>query len=89
LVWIFARSALHIGASGLLYGIALFLMTIGLFRKDARSILVSVLIVFFYSGILWGVLPIYPGVSFESHLTGALVGVGCASAFSKSRYLYE
>ncbi len=83
LVWVFGRPAVHIGASGLLYGIALFLMTIGLFRRDARSILVSVLVVFFYSGILWGVLPVDPQVSFESHLLGALVGIGCASAFGR------
>lgn len=89
LVWAFGRPAMHIGASGLLYGIALFLMSIGLFRKDLKSILVSVLVVSFYSGILWGVLPVDPQVSFESHLMGALVGIGCASAFSRSRYLYH
>ena len=89
LVWAFGRPAVHIGASGLLYGIALFLMTIGLFRKDVRSILVSVAVVFFYSGILWGVLPVDPQVSFESHLLGALVGIGCAWAFSRRPSLYR
>ncbi len=88
LVWLFGRPSIHIGASGLLYGIALFLMTIGLFRKDPKSIFVSILIVFFYSGILWGVLPIDPMISFESHLMGAIVGIGCASGFSRSKYLY-
>ena len=89
LVWIFGRSSVHIGASGLLYGIALFLMTIGLFRKDLKSIFVSVAVVFFYSSILWGVLPVDPRISFESHLMGALVGIGCASSFSRSHYLYR
>jgi membrane associated rhomboid family serine protease len=89
LVWIFGRTSIHIGASGLLYGIALFLMTIGLFKKDPKSIFVSVAVVFFYSSILWGVLPVDPRISFESHLMGALVGIGCASSFSRSHYLYR
>ncbi len=89
LVWIFGRASIHIGASGLLYGIALFLMTIGLFKKDPKSIFVSVAVVFFYSSILWGVLPVDPRISFESHLMGALVGICCASSFSRSHYLYR
>jgi membrane associated rhomboid family serine protease len=88
LVWTFGRTySLHIGASGLVYGIALFLMTIGLFKKDVKSLAVSIIVAFFYSGIVIGVLPIMPGVSWESHLMGALVGVGCASALSKSKRL--
>ena len=84
LVWVFGRPSLHIGASGLLYGIAFFLMTIGLFRKDAKSVAVSLVVAFFYSGIIFGVLPVFPGVSWESHLLGALVGVGCAARYSRS-----
>lgn len=83
LVWLFARPFLHIGASGLLYGIAAFLMTIGFFKKDFRSVAISLGVAFFYSSIIWGILPLQPGVSWESHVAGAIVGVGCASAFSK------
>ncbi|MBC7920777.1 MAG: rhomboid family intramembrane serine protease [Ferruginibacter sp.] len=87
LVWGFARPSIHIGASGLLYAVAAFLMTIGLFKKDFKSLAVSLIVAFFYSSIIFGVLPIVPGVSWESHLMGALVGIGCASSFSRSRLL--
>ena len=83
LVWIFGRSSLHIGASGLLYGIAAFLISIGLFRKDFKSILISIVILIFYGGLIYGVFPSQPGVSWESHLLGAIVGVGTASQMAK------
>ena len=88
LVWAFAFNpySVHIGASGLVYGIAAFLMTIGLFKKDLNSLTVSLVVAFFYSGIIFGVLPIQPGISWESHLMGALVGIGSASAYSKKRF---
>ncbi len=84
LVWLFARQSYHIGASGLLYGFAGFLFFSGLFRKDKRSMALSLLIVFLYGGLVWGVLPTDPKISFESHLSGALVGIICAFIFRKN-----
>jgi membrane associated rhomboid family serine protease len=84
LVWLFARESYHIGASGLIYGFASFLFFSGLFRKDKRSIALSLLIVFLYGGMVWGVLPTDPKISFESHLFGALVGIVCAFIFRKN-----
>lgn len=84
LVWLFARESYHIGASGLVYGFAGFLFFSGLFRKDKRSIALSLLIVFLYGGMVWGVLPTDPKISFESHLFGAMVGIVCAFIFRKS-----
>lgn len=81
LVWLFARESYHIGASGLVYGFAGFLFFSGLFRKDKRSIALSLLIVFLYGGMVWGVLPTDPKISFESHLFGALTGIVCAFVF--------
>ena len=83
-VWIFAREAYHIGASGLVYGFAGFLFFMGLLRKDTRSIAVSLLVTFLYGGIVWGILPTDPKVSYEAHLSGALVGILCAFIFRKS-----
>ncbi|MEO8211202.1 MAG: rhomboid family intramembrane serine protease [bacterium] len=83
LVWLFARQSYHIGASGLVYGFAGFLFFSGVFRKDKRSIALSLLIVFLYGGMVWGILPTKPEISFESHLFGALVGVVCAFIFRK------
>ncbi|MDZ4713257.1 MAG: rhomboid family intramembrane serine protease [bacterium] len=84
LVWIFARPSYHIGASGLVYGFAAFLFFSGLFRLDKRSIALSLLIVFLYGGMVWGVLPTDPQISFESHLFGALTGIVCAFIFRKN-----
>jgi membrane associated rhomboid family serine protease len=83
LVWIFARPSLHIGASGLVYGIAAFLIFFGLFRKDFKSILISILILVLYGGLVYGIFPHQPGVSWESHLMGALVGLSTASQLAK------
>ena len=35
----------------------------------------------FHSGLLWGVFPLEEGVSWESHLFGALVGIVLAFLF--------
>ncbi len=89
LVWLFGREFYHIGASGVLYGIAGFLISIGLFKKDFTSLLISIIIVLFYGGLIWGILPLQPGVSFESHLFGALVGVACAAYFGSKRNIIK
>lgn len=75
LVWIIARPSVHIGASGLVYGIAFFLFFIGIFRRDFKSILISLVTAFFYGGIIYGVFPTELGISWESHLMGACVGI--------------
>ena len=82
-VWLFARPAYHIGASGLVYGFASYLFFIGVFRKDTRSIALSLLVVFLYGGLVWGVLPTDPSVSFEAHLAGGVIGLVCSIIFRK------
>jgi membrane associated rhomboid family serine protease len=82
-VWLFARQAYHIGASGLVYGFASYLFFIGVFRKDSRSIALSLLVVFLYGGLVWGVLPTDPAVSFEAHLAGGVIGLICSIIFRK------
>ncbi|HQY19635.1 MAG TPA: rhomboid family intramembrane serine protease [Ignavibacteria bacterium] len=84
MVWLFARMSYHIGASGLVYGFAAFLFFSGLFRKDRSSMALSLLVVFLYGGMVWGVLPVKPEISFESHLFGALTGIVCAFIFRKN-----
>lgn len=73
-VWLFARPAFHIGASGLVFGLLFFVLTIGMLRWDRRAIMISLVAFLLYGGMIWGVLPTTPGVSFESHLAGALIG---------------
>ena len=75
LVWLFSpRLSYHIGASGLVYGLSAFLIVFGLLRKNFVSLLISLVIILFYGGIFYGVLPLDPHISWESHLAGALVG---------------
>jgi len=74
-VWLFGRSAWHIGASGLIFGMMFFIATIGVLRWDTRSIALAMVVFLLYGGMVWGVLPGDPSVSFESHLAGALLGV--------------
>jgi membrane associated rhomboid family serine protease len=76
LVWIFGRSSWHIGASGLVYGIASFLFFSGIIRRYFRLIALSLLIVFLYGSMVWGLFPgIYKNVSWESHMLGFFSGV--------------
>jgi membrane associated rhomboid family serine protease len=74
-VWLFARDAYHIGASGLTFGMLFFVFTIGAIRWDRRSIALAMIVFFLYGGMVWGVFPRDPGISFESHFFGALNGV--------------
>jgi membrane associated rhomboid family serine protease len=81
LAWFFARPNLHIGASGLIYGLLAFVFFSGILRRDMRSISVSLLVGFLYGSMVWGVLPTRPQMSWEMHLTGAFVGVIMAFVF--------
>jgi membrane associated rhomboid family serine protease len=82
-VWVAARDAYHIGASGIIYGFITFLFFSGVFRKDTRLLSLSLFITFLYGGAVWGVLPIQKGVSWESHLLGSLAGLITAYYFRK------
>ncbi|NDL56325.1 rhomboid family intramembrane serine protease [Phytoactinopolyspora sp. XMNu-373] len=65
----------HIGASGLVYGFAAFLVAWGVLTRKLLSILVSVVVVIMYGSIALGVLPGQPGISWQGHLFGAVAGV--------------
>ena len=84
LVWIFARQAYHIGASGLIYGFVTFLFFSGLIRRDTRAIALALLVTFLYGSLIWGVLPLDNAVSWESHLFGSVLGIFCAFLFKIS-----
>ena len=75
-VWIFARNANHIGASGLIYGLAAFLIANGFIEKKFVPLLISIGVILLYGGLIWGVFPsTYGRVSWESHLFGAIAGI--------------
>lgn len=74
-LWFFGRTAYHIGASGLIYGMASFLFFSGIFRKYIRLMAISLIVVFFYGSLIWGLLPLKPNVSWEAHLMGGIAGL--------------
>ncbi|SDR74088.1 Membrane associated serine protease, rhomboid family [Corynebacterium timonense] len=74
--WIFGGVGTnHIGASSLVYGWLTYLIIRGIFNRSMKQILLGVILGFFYSGLIWGVLPINPGVSWQGHLFGAIGGL--------------
>ncbi len=83
LVWLFSpRATFHIGASGMIYSLAAFLILFGILRRDFLSLLVSAAILAIYGSIfLYGLLPQDVSVSWEAHLGGAITGVGVAVYF--------
>ncbi|MEM6829900.1 MAG: rhomboid family intramembrane serine protease [Bacteroidota bacterium] len=85
LVWILARPSYHIGASGLVYALASFLAFYGLFRKNFKSVVISVIVILFYGGLIHGLFAFNANISWESHLMGAIVGFTSAYIFRKSK----
>ena len=75
LVWLFGRDSVHIGASGLVYGLVSYVFVAGLLRRDRRAIAASLMVVMLYGSLAWGVLPIQPRMSWETHLAAAVIGV--------------
>ncbi len=80
-VWIAAREAYHIGASGIVYGMVSFLFFSGVFRKDPKSIALSLVVTFLLGGMIYGIFPSNDHISWESHLLGSLAGIFCAFYF--------
>ena len=83
-VWFSGREAWHIGASGIIYGLASFLFFSGIIRKHFRLAGLSLLVVFLYGSMVWGIFPdVYKEVSWESHMTGFISGIILAIAYRK------
>jgi membrane associated rhomboid family serine protease len=95
-VWLFARGSYHFGASGLTHGMFFYLFVGGILRRDRRSAALLMVAFYMYGGMLLSILPRDPGVSFESHLFGAMAGVFFAYIFrnwdpkpNRKRYSWE
>ncbi len=84
-VWVAAREAYHIGASGLVYGMLFFLLFSGFIRKDPSTLAISFIVLLIYGGSLFsGFVPTEETVSWESHILGAVAGTFCAVYFRKT-----
>jgi membrane associated rhomboid family serine protease len=80
-----AASSVHVGASGVIFGYLGFLLARGYFERSVASIGLSVIVLSLYGGLIWGVLPTQPGVSWEGHLFGFLGGILAARLLSQRR----
>lgn len=79
-------SSIHIGASGLIYALNLFLIVSGFIRGNRQLIVISLIMVFLYGSFIWGMIPALAkpqNISWEGHLGGAIVGVLLAFVFRK------
>jgi membrane associated rhomboid family serine protease len=82
LLWLLGRPGDHIGASGWIFGLWSLVIALAWFDRSPRNIAIALAVVFFYGGMVFGVLPTQ-GVSFESHLFGAIAGVFAAFTLAK------
>lgn len=94
-VWVGGREAYHIGASGVVYGLAAFLFFSGIIRRDGKLLAITLLVAFLYGSMVWGIFPdFFPekNISFESHFWGLVAGAVLAWYFRKigpQRTIYE
>lgn len=93
-VWLLGRESYHIGMSGVIYGLTSFLIVSGFFRKNMRIAGISLLVIFLYGSIIWGVIPLDPSISWEGHFFGFLSGMIMAGVYRKAgpqpqKYRYE
>ena len=88
-VWLFGAPAFHIGASGVIFGYLGFLLSRGFFERNLPSIVLSLVVGFVYGGLIWGVLPGQPGVSWEGHLFGFIGGVVAARFLARRKQQFR
>ena len=94
-VWVAARESFHIGASGIVYGLAAFILVSGILRRHTGLMAVALVVVFLYGSLIWGLFPdFFPkeNISWESHLFGLLAGFSLAIFYRKEgpqRRLYS
>lgn len=86
MIWFFARPSYHIGMSGVIYAEFGFLFLAGFLSRNRPQIVASFITVLFYGSMVWGVFPGKPGVSWEAHLFGFMVGVFCILLFRKELF---
>ena len=94
-VWMFGQPGVHIGASGLVYGLAIYVLISGLMRRDTRAVSASMLVFFLYGTLVWGVVPTAAHISWQTHLVASLIGLMLAVLCRRSdipprkRYAWE
>jgi len=89
LVWLlaglFSGSSVHVGASGVVYGLVAFFVASGIYQQSVKAILISIVVIIVYGSLIFGIFPSQPRVSWQGHLFGALAGLWMAYVFRKRR----
>lgn len=89
-VWLTAPvNSIHIGASGLIFGYFGFLLLRGYFERSFAAILFSLIVGLLYGGIIWGVLPLQYGISWQGHLFGFIGGALAARILARRKRRYS
>jgi membrane associated rhomboid family serine protease len=89
-VWVFGSpSSIHIGASILIFGFLGFLLFRGYFQRNLPSIAISIVVALLYGGLIWGVLPLDPRISWQGHLFGFIGGAIAAKAIAREKKFYR
>lgn len=83
------HGSMHVGASGVIYGVAFFLIVSGFIVRESANLAISLFMVAWYGSMIWGIFPfsVKEGVSWEGHLSGAIVGIILAIYFHKDNFL--
>lgn len=89
LTWGIARESYHIGASGIVYLLFSFVFFSGLIKKHYRLVSVSLITIFLYGSMIWYVLPIKEGMSWEGHLSGLITGIILSYLYRKNGIVKE
>ncbi len=83
-LWVVGRNAVHVGASGLIFGYFGYLIARAWYTRSLLAVFIAIVVAVVYGGILLGVLPFFQqGVSWEGHLTGLIAGVLAARVMWK------
>jgi len=86
LTWVIGTEGVHVGASGIVYALAFFLVTISILKKETKLMAYSLIIIFLYGSIVWGFFPqLFPDkhISWEGHLAGTITGIVLAFFYRK------
>lgn len=87
--WLIARNSFHIGASGIVYLLFSFVFFSGIIKKHYRLVAMSLITIFLYGSMIWYVLPIKEGMSWEGHLSGFIAGLVLAIIYRKQGMVKE